>query len=77
MIFILVCCVVIVLTIAVPLLPMFVGVMLGIRGERRKTLAYLRGLDETVAPQHLATRIAARAHLGWDVKAADDFLSKR
>jgi|HubBroStandDraft_2_1064218.scaffolds.fasta_scaffold213637_3 hypothetical protein len=64
------------IAISFPLSLVFVGVMIGIRGERRRVLAYLRSLDEPVSTLHLATRIEARAHCGLDVSMLSEVLEE-
>lgn len=46
------------------------GVVIGMTGERRRTVAYLRAIDRErgfagLSPTHCATRIEAGAHRDW------------
>lgn len=65
------------LALAFPLVAILFGMVFGIRGERRKVVAYLRSLDEMVPPSYLATRIEGRAHRGFDVSSMDEVIEEQ
>ena len=58
------------LALAFPLAFILFGALLGVRGERRRVVAYLRSLDQLPAT-YAATRIEARAHRGLDTSSLD------
>lgn len=66
-----------VLAISFPAAFTFYGILIGIRWERTKVLAYLRALDGAPSPLHLATRIEARAHRGVDADSLLDDVDRR